>query len=98
MKQPPCAPDGCIRPSLGAVCTSGQLTDYCDYASCTDEYCDDVGHCTCPCHAGCICKCGFVFATGVESVVYSASTTALQTTNPRKPWAGAGGTSESESP
>jgi hypothetical protein len=49
--------DNCTNPT-GAVCTSGVVSDYCDFETCDNEYCSELGHCECLCHSGKTCGCG----------------------------------------
>lgn len=49
----------CPKPSRGNTCSSGILRSYCDFDGCDNPDCVDAGHCTCACHEGQTCHCGY---------------------------------------
>jgi hypothetical protein len=59
--------DNCTNPT-GAVCTSGVVSDYCDFETCDNEYCSELGHCECLCHSGKTCGCGHQWPRMVKGV------------------------------
>jgi len=40
-------------------CTDGVVFGFCDYEDCGNEFCVEYGHCSCNCHSGKTCACGY---------------------------------------
>lgn len=55
------------------LCTEGRLTSECEDDHCMNEYCSDLGHCSCHCHDGKTCNCGYVWPVHPKVLQQSAT-------------------------